>query len=78
MEAAERAGLSTVLIPQDNRMERFEHTTIEVCPIATLEEALTRMLLPASAQAPAGSAAAPSQAPVPVLAAEEQTAAGNG
>ena len=36
------------------------------------------MLLPASAQAPAGSAATPSQAPVPVLAAEEQTAAGNG
>ena len=78
VEAAERAGLTTVLIPQDNRMERFEHTTIEVCPIATLEEALTRMLLPASAQAPAGSAATPSQAPVPVLAAEEQTAAGNG
>ena len=78
VEAAERAGLSTVLIPQDNRMERFERTTIEVCPIATLEEALTRMLLPASAQAPADSAAVPAQAPVPVLAAEEQTAAGNG
>ena len=59
-------------------MERFEHTTIEVCPIATLEEALNRMLLPASAQLPAEKAAAPSQAPVPVLAAEEQTAAGNG
>ena len=38
VEAAERAGLSTVLIPQDNRMERFEHTTIEVCPIATPAE----------------------------------------
>ena len=25
VEAAERAGLTTVLIPQDNRMERFEH-----------------------------------------------------
>ena len=77
VEAAERAGLSTVLIPQDNRMERFEHTTIEVCPIATLEEALERMLLPACAQAPAAAAGIPA-APAPVLAAEEQTAAGNG
>ena len=78
VEAAERAGLSTVLIPQDNRMERFEHTTIEVCPIATLEEALERMLLPACAQAPAAAAGIPAAAPAPVLAAEEQTAAGNG
>ena len=75
VEAAEHAGLTTVLIPNDNRMERFEHTTIEVVPIRTLEEALERMLLPAYASA--SSQPAPAQ-PIPaaVLAAEEQTAAG--
>ena len=45
VEAAERAGLSTVLIPFENQLERFEHTTIEVRPIKTLREALERMLL---------------------------------
>ncbi len=78
VEAAEHAGLTTVLIPMDNRMERFEHTTIEVVPISTLEEALDRMLLPASAAAPADASTPPHPAPVPVLAAEEQTAAGKG
>lgn len=75
VEAAEHAGLTTVLIPNENRLERFEHTTIEVVPISTLSEALERMLLPAGASV--------SEAPVPVqtlpavvLAAEEQTAAG--
>ena len=76
VEAAERAGLSTVLIPMDNRLERFEHTTIEVLPIATLDEALERMLLPASAAAPAQRLPAPGTQPVPVMAAEEKSANG--
>ena len=45
VEAAGRAGLSTVLIPQENALERFEHTAIDVVPIRTLREALERMLL---------------------------------
>jgi len=75
VEAAEHAGLSTVLIPWENQLERFEHTTIEVKPIRTLEEALERMLLPANApcevQAPMNHAAMPTG----VLSAGEQTAA---
>ena len=68
VEAAERAGLTTVLIPADNRLERFEHTTIEVVPINTLEEAIDRMLLPVSAIAREDAPAAPGITPVPVLA----------
>ena len=34
-----------MLIPYDNKLERFEHTTIEVVPVKTLREALDRMLL---------------------------------
>ncbi len=49
VEAAERAGITTVLIPAENQMERFEHTTIQVLSISTLEEALERMLLPVTA-----------------------------
>lgn len=75
VEAAEHAGLTTVLIPFENQLERFEHTTIEVKPIRTLQEALDRMLLPAAEAANAAPAAAPSL-PAAVLAAEEQTAAG--
>ena len=78
VEAAERAGLTTVLIPADNRLERFEHTTIEVVPINTLEEAIDRMLLPVSAIAREDAPAAPGITPVPVLAAEEKTAASKG
>lgn len=78
VEAAERAGLTTVLIPADNRLERFEHTTIEVMPINTLEEAIDRMLLPVSAIAREDAPAAPGITPVPVLAAEEKTAASKG
>ncbi|MEG1012709.1 MAG: ATP-dependent protease LonB [Clostridia bacterium] len=74
VEAAERAGLTTVLIPADNRLERFEHTTIQVMPIATLDEALNRMLLPASAMVREKVASMPGNAPASVLVAEEQTA----
>jgi Lon-like ATP-dependent protease len=82
VEAAERAGLSTVLIPTDNQLERFEHTTIEVSPIRTLKEALERMLLPAADVSkeetrilPHG--AEPLQQPaIPVLIAGEKLASG--
>ncbi len=46
VEAAQRAGLSRVLIPYDNRMERFRDSGIAVTPIRTLSEALDEMLLP--------------------------------
>ncbi|MDD3335778.1 MAG: ATP-dependent protease LonB [Eubacteriales bacterium] len=78
VEAAERAGLTTVLIPADNQLERFEHTTIEVKPIATLEQALQRMLLPVAAALYVSETESNVKAPVPVLAAKEQTASGNG
>ena len=76
VEAAEHAGLSTVLIPYENRMERFEHATIEVIPVATLQEALERMLLPAEASEESRPADPAAVLPAAVLAAEEQTAAG--
>lgn len=75
VEAAEHAGLTTVLIPFENQLERFEHTTIEVKPIRTLQEALDRMLLPAAEAAVTGPVPAPSL-PAAMLSAEEQTAAG--
>lgn len=78
VEAAEHAGLTTVLIPWENQLERFEHTTIEVKPIRTLEEALERMLLPAAAEMPASSEPLPVSLPAAVLSAGEQTAAGKG
>lgn len=74
VEAAEHAGLTTVLIPAENRMERLEHTTIEVVPIKTLSEALERMLLPEEVVSSVQSAVLP-QVPAAILAAEEQTAA---
>ncbi len=80
VEAAERAGLTTVLIPDDNRLERFEHTTIEVKPIRTLKEALERMLLPATAVSPALETEHSNErirpVPAPVLIAGEQLASG--
>lgn len=82
VEAAERAGLSTVLIPADNQLERFEHTTIEVRPIRTLKEALERMLLPKAEmckteeRALVHTAEALQQPVVPVLIAGEKLASG--
>ena len=75
VEAAERAGLTTVLIPMDNRLERFEHTTIEVVPINTLEEAIDRMILPVTTVSREKSTIQTNSSVVTVLAAEEQTAA---
>lgn len=78
VEAAERAGLTTVLIPAENKLERFEHTTIQVVPIATLNEAIDRMLLPVEMAVPSDTPAPQRPSTVTVLAAEEQTASGNG
>ena len=77
VEAAEHAGLTTVLIPFDNQLERFEHTTIEVKPIRTLEEALDRMLLPAEVALLSAQPNAAQSIPAAVLSAEEHTAAPN-
>ncbi len=77
VEAAEHAGLSKVLIPIENQLERFEHTTIDVVPIATLEEALAAMLLPVEAAQQQTEMPAASSMPAAVLSAEEHTAQGN-
>lgn len=76
VEAAEHAGLTKVLIPMENRLERFEHTTIEVVPITTLEEALDTMLLPAESIHQEAQVAMPAPVPAAVLSAEEHTAQG--
>ena len=76
VEAAERAGLTTVLIPADNQLERFEHTTIRVKPISTLKQALEAMLLPAAETQARSTVSLPATALGTVLSAEEQPAAG--
>ena len=77
VEAAEHAGLIKVLIPAENQLERFEHTTIDVVPISTLAEALDLMLLPAAEAVQDVQIAASASMPAAVLAAEEHTAQGN-
>lgn len=80
VEAAQRAGLTTVLIPADNQLERFEHATVQVMPIHTLREALERMLLPSAVVHPLPvQTAEPLSSPavsLPVLIAGEQLASG--
>lgn len=76
VEAAERAGLTTVLIPADNQLERFEHTTIRVKPISTLKQALEAMLLPTAETQEQSTVSLPAAALGAVLSAEEQPAAG--
>ncbi|NLV59016.1 MAG: ATP-dependent protease LonB [Clostridiales bacterium] len=78
VEAAERAGITTVLIPLENQMERFEHTSIEVLPINTLHEALERMLLPVTAlyREGGGECVSASQVGVSMMVIEEKTAVG--
>ncbi|MBE5783022.1 MAG: ATP-dependent protease LonB [Clostridiales bacterium] len=46
VEAAKRAGLTRVLVPRENDMERFKEAGIRVIPIDHLEEALSYLLLP--------------------------------
>lgn len=46
VEAARRAGLTRVLIPRENNLERFREAGIRVIPVDTLEEAMGLMLLP--------------------------------
>lgn len=47
VEAAKRAGLTRVLIPRENYLERFEEMGIRVIPVDSLEQAMHLMLLPA-------------------------------
>lgn len=78
VEAAEQAGLTEVLIPAENRLERFEHTTIRVTPVCHLKDALERMLLPADFAEAEETNEKPEEpsGTIDVLAAEEQSAAG--
>ena len=46
IEAAKRAGLSRVLVPRDNDMERFRDAGIRVILVDTIDDALEMMLLP--------------------------------
>ena len=46
VEAARRAGLSRVLVPRENRLERFDGMDMEITPLDSLSEALEMMLLP--------------------------------
>ena len=46
VEAARRAGLSRVLVPRENRLERFDEMDVEITPLDTLAEALEMLLLP--------------------------------
>lgn len=71
IEAARRAGLSRVLVPRENDMERFREAGIQVIPIDTLEQALDQLLLPA----PVGKQAAD---PVPPAAGALAAAAAKG
>ena len=52
IDAARRAGLSRVLIPKANWMERFENAGIEVLPVATFDEVIA-LLWPQEALPPA-------------------------
>ena len=47
VEAARKAGLSRVLIPRDNEMERFREAGIQVILMDTAQDAFREMLLPA-------------------------------
>lgn len=47
VEAARRAGLTRVLIPRENDLERFREAGIQVIPVDTLAQAMELMLLPA-------------------------------
>ena len=74
VEAAAHAGLKKVLIPNENRLERFANAAIEVVPITTLKEALDMMLMPETANVILPEIT--SAVPAPLLAAEEHTAQG--
>ena len=54
IEAARKAGLTRVLTPRENALERFRDAGIRVIHVDTLEEALEQMLLPARVREEAG------------------------
>ena len=69
-EAARRAGLSRVLIPRENAMERFRDAGVQVVPLDTVQQALSLMLLPVALTEENADAATVTQRP---LAAAPQT-----
>jgi Lon-like ATP-dependent protease len=46
VEAAQRAGITRVLVPRENRLERFDTMEMDIVALDTLEDALEIMLLP--------------------------------
>lgn len=46
VEAAKKAGLTRVLVPRENDLERFDQLGIQVIPVDRAEQALEMMLLP--------------------------------
>ncbi len=46
VEAARRAGLNRVLVPRENRLERFDNIDMEITPMDSLEQAIEIMLMP--------------------------------
>lgn len=50
VEAARQAGVRKVFIPRENDMESIHTGDIEVCPVSTLREVLTEMLLPVTVE----------------------------
>ena len=63
-EAARRAGLSRVLTPRENAMERFRHADIQVVLVDTVQQVLSLMLLPAAMTEGNADAAAVAQRPL--------------
>ena len=74
VDAAVHAGLKKVLIPDENRLERFSDAEIEVVSIKTLKEALDMMLVPETSGLSLQESV--STVSLPLLTAEEHTAQG--
>lgn len=64
IRAAKRGGLTRVLVPKENGMERFREEGIRVILIERAEEALEQMLLPAAAADQPVPASAPARLPL--------------
>ena len=50
VDAARQAGLTRVLVPRENYLERFDQAGIQVVPIDTIGQAIDLLLLPAGLQ----------------------------
>ena len=77
VEAARRAGLSRVIVPRENEMERFRDAGIRVIPVDTAQEALSLLLQPPrDAEAAQDAEDRPVPAPAPLAAAPVQAEGG--